>query len=64
MNFIKMISTKILKTRFNYLKKKILECAGTLKGYGNQWKTYHPIFHTSNSEYGWLPPNVHTVPHR
>lgn len=38
--------------------------AGTLNGYGSQLKRYHPIFHTSNSEYGWLAPNPHTVPHR
>lgn len=38
--------------------------AGSLNGYGNQWKKFDPVFHTSNSEYGWQPPNAHTVPHR
>lgn len=37
---------------------------GTLNGYGNQRKKYDPVFHTSNSDYGWQPPNAHTVPHR
>lgn len=37
---------------------------GTLNGYGSQYKTYHPVFQTTNSEYGWTPPNAHTVPHR
>ncbi|XP_055301215.1 piercer of microtubule wall 2 protein [Sitodiplosis mosellana] len=35
----------------------------TLNGYGSQYKTYHPVFRTTNSDYGWTPPNAHTVPH-
>lgn len=31
-------------------------------GYGNQRKDKHPAFRTSNSDYGLLPPNAHTVP--
>lgn len=33
-------------------------------GYGIQQKSYHPVYRTTNSEYGWMPPNEHTVPHR
>ncbi|XP_031623237.1 UPF0691 protein C9orf116 homolog [Contarinia nasturtii] len=39
------------------------ERSSTLNGYGSQYKTYHPVFQTTNSEYGWIPPNPHTVPH-
>lgn len=34
------------------------------RGYGIQRKDLSHVYRTSNSEYGWYTPCVHTVPHR
>lgn len=33
-------------------------------GYGCQRRGFHPAFKTTSSDYGYIPPNAHTVPHR
>lgn len=32
--------------------------------YGIQRNNYHAAYRTTNTDYGWMPPNAHTVPNR
>lgn len=34
------------------------------RGYGVQRNDLSPVYRTTNSEYGWYTPCIHTVPHR
>lgn len=48
------------KTAIDYF----VMCLDIFRGYGFQRKDRHPAYKTSNSEYGRMPPNAHTVAQR
>lgn len=36
----------------------------SFNSYGNQQRGYNPVYRTTSSDYGWIPPTEYTVPHR